>query len=482
MTALIRSGASRHRFRRRLLFLRHLKKKWVTIPLVILIFLGGLGSYAAWYYYSLQGDIRVDIPDVEPAKKEEDPFNVLLVGSDARVGLTKEEQESLAAGTVDENGNPITGQRADTLIIAHIDPENDHVTLVQFPRDYYVEHADGQMGKINEALLDGRNELVRTVEQRTGLEINMYAQVNIAGFRDLVDAVDGVDVCIAEPIPLDENTGIEVTPDEVGMVHFDGDRAVRFVRARKVFDDGDFSRIQNQQKFLSAALKKVTSPGTFLDFGRLLRLKEVAGNNLDIDNNTTVLGLLRVLRKLKSFDFQNYEAYTAPNFGAQTIDVGGTPLSIVAPDFEMLEVMFDAIANNEWPKDADNVPDIDPATIRVGIYNGTSKDGMAASAKADLQEATKTGGSTGGVQVVDIANATRLNYDHTVIIYEVEQAKMAEFVAAAIPGALLKVGDTRSGVDVEVIVGKDKFLTERVVQIRPLPLPVPGKLPAVCRE
>lgn len=477
MTGMIRGVSTRSRFRR-FRFLRHLKKKWVAIPLVIVLVLGGIAGYGAWYYYSLQGDMQVEIGEITPPEEEQDPFNVLLVGSDSREGLTEAEQLELGAGTVDENGNLITGERADTLIVAHIDPETDHVTMVQFPRDYYIEHANGEMGKINEALQDGRNELVKTVEKVTGIEINKYAQVNIAGFRDLVDAVDGVDVCIAEPIPFDDATGIEVTPEEVGMVHFDGDRAIRFVRSRKVFGEGDFARIQNQQKFLSAALNKVTSPGTFLDLGKLGRLKDVAGHNVVIDNNTTLIGLLHVLQRFKSFDPQNYEAYTAPNFGAVTMDSG---LSIVAPDLDTLAVMFDAIANNESPKDADNVPDIDPATIRVGIYNGTGEDGVADSAKGKLQNATMSEGSTEGVQVVDLANADRLNYRHTVIVYEVEQEKMAQFVAAAIPGAVLKEGDTRSGVDVEVIVGKQKFVTERVVQIRPLPLPVPGELPEVCR-
>lgn len=477
MTGMIRGSATRDRFRRRFRFLRHLKKKWVAIPLVIVIILGAIGGYAAWYYYSLQGDVQAEIPGIDPPEEEQDPFNLLLVGSDSREGLTKEEQFELGAGTVDENGNPITGERADTLIVAHIDPETDHVTMVQFPRDYYVEHADGTVGKINEALMDGKSALVATVEKVTGIEINKYAQVNIAGFRDLVDAVEGVDICIAEPIPFDSATGIEVTEDEVGMVHFDGDRAIRFVRSRKVFGGGDFDRIQNQQKFLSAALNKITSPGTFLDFGKLAKLKRVAGDNVVIDDHTTLLGMLDVLKRFRSFDPQNYEAYTAPNFGTDTTDTG---LSIVAPDFDTLEVMFDAIRANESPKDADNVPDIDPATIRVGLYNGTGVDGVAAAAEPELVEATMSD-SSAGVQVVELDTAERSNYRRTIILYEEEQENMAQFVAAAIPGAVLRVGDTDSGVDVAVIIGKRDFVTERVVQIRPLPLPVPGELPAVCR-
>ncbi len=111
--------------------------------------------------------------------------------------------------------------------------------------------------------------------------------------------------------------------------------------------------------------------------------------------------MLDVLKRFRSFDPQNYEAYTAPNFGTDTTDTG---LSIVAPDFDTLEVMFDAIRNNESPKDADNVPDIDPATIRVGLYNGTGEDGVAAAAEPELVEATMSD-STAGVQVVEIDTA-----------------------------------------------------------------------------
>ena len=64
-------------------------------------------------------------------------------------------------------------------------------------------------------------------------------------------AGSNLSIRIVEPIPFDKATGIEVTPDEVGMVHFDGDRVIRFVRSRKVFGNGDFDRIQNQQKFLA---------------------------------------------------------------------------------------------------------------------------------------------------------------------------------------------------------------------------------------
>src|ERR671918_881794 len=296
VTGLIRSV--RVKERRRLGWLR---KKWVVIPSIIVLILGAVGGYGLWYYYSLQGDIQEPIDEVVPQKDPEEPFTALLVGSDSREGLTEEEQDDLGAQDVEADGTVISGERADTIIVARIDPNTNRVTMVQFPRDLYVPIASGGKSKINAALLEGRETLVETVEELSGLEINNYAEVNIAGFRDLVDAVDGVDVCIPEPIPFDSQTGLEVTADEIGMVHFNGDDALRFVRSRKVFTEGeaigDFARIQNQQKFLAAAISKVTSPRTFLSLGKLRAIKDVGGRNLRIDDNTTLLELYRLLKR-----------------------------------------------------------------------------------------------------------------------------------------------------------------------------------------
>src|ERR671918_2282394 len=386
-----------------------------------------------------------------------EPFTALLVGSDSREGLTEEEQDDLGAQDVEADGTVISGERADTLILAHVDPETDKVTMVQFPRDLYVPLAGGGRGKINSALEEGKASLVQTVEDLTGLDINVYAQVNIAGFRDLVDAIGGVDVCIPEPIPFDSNTGIEVTPEEVGMVHFGGERALRFVRSRKVFGEGDFARIQNQQKFLSAAVNKVTSVGTFLSFSKLLSIKRAAGKNLKVDSNTDLRELYNLMKRFREFDPENYEAYTAPNLGTGSNEAG----SVVIPDDAALAAMFQAMGNNESPKDAGNIPnDVDPASIRVGVYNGTNpEETVAGPASEELEKAIAIDGST--VNVVEVANAQRHNYRKTVVQYESDARQEAELVAAAIPGSKLKEGDTPIGIDVAVTVGK-KFEVQRL--------------------
>lgn len=446
--------------------------QWALLSFFVLIALGaGFGTYK---YYATQGNIHEEgpgeLPQVED--EDEDPFNVLLVGSDSREGLTEEEQLDLGAAAVG-------GQRADTLILAHIDPAANQVTMVQFPRDLYVSILDDGEGRINTALEGGPRHLVRTIENLSGLAINKYAQVNIAGFRDLVDAIGGVNVCIAEPIPFDPATGIEITEEEVGMVHFDGDRAIRFVRSRR-FATGDFERIQNQQKFLAAAIDKITSVGTLFRPDRILELLDVAGENLSTDANTTINGLRKLADRFRAFDPEHYEAYTVPNEG--TTSVNGA--SVVAPDEEAMEILFEAIEANESPAEYDGVPDVDPTTVRVGVYNGVFDtsllEGVAATAAEELKAATDTG--SGPVEIVEVANAKRGNFKRTQIRYTAETATMGELLAAAIPPAeAVEVDRLPTGLDVQVIVADD-FATKQLVQILPIPIPPPSDPPPECRR
>jgi LCP family protein required for cell wall assembly len=448
------------------------RRKWFIALMVVLVLLGGAGAWAAYLWFTLEDDVQVDVTPVTPNENEDEPFNFLLVGSDSRAGLTEAEQLDLGA-------EEVGGERADTLIIAHVDPETEHVIMVQFPRDLWVKSASGPFMKINETLDVSRNNLVETVEEVSGLNINNYAKVNIAGFRDVVDEIGGVEICIPDPIPFDPQTGIEVTEEETGMVEFDGDRAIRFVRSRH-FTTGDFERIQNQQKFLAAAIDKVTSPLTFLNLRTLLNLRTIAGDNIEIDANTNLTELYGILKKFRAFNPENYEAYTVPNLGVGAAGEAGD-ISIVQPNPRAMRVMFEAIANNESPAEADGVPDIHPSEVEVGVYNGTGIIGEADAAAGELEAATDTEG--GSVEVSIITDAKRQDYKRSVIVYDeddLDSEEKAQVLAGAIRNPVLRAGNTKAGVDVEVIVGSN-FKTKPFVQLTPLPIPKPTELPEECR-
>ena len=457
-SGIVKGYTERHR--------RHMRHWWQWAVLAALVVFIAVGAYGTWLYWSTTNDIRRDLSGVDKAD-EAKPFNVLLVGSDSREGLTEEEQLDLGAAAVG-------GERADTLILAHIDPANDHIIMVQFPRDLWVPIPGIGENKINSALLEGPELMVRTMKELTGLEINKYLQVNIAGFRDLVDAIGGVDICIPEPIPFDPKTGIEIPEDEVGIVHFDGDRAIRFVRSRN-FETGDFERIQNQQKFMAAAIDKITSTSTLLNPTRILKLADIAGKNLRTDQHTTINGIRNLAQQFRGFTPERFEAYIVPNLGIGNVN----GISTVEYDPTTAQVLFDAIAKNESPAEAPGVTNIAPSTIRVGVYNGTGVDGTAGEAAEELQAATDVG--DGPVQIIEVADARRTNFTQTVIEYEPDAEKMAQAVANAVPGGELVEKNTPSGIDVEIIVGK-RFETRRLVSILPIPIPSPGEVPDVCKK
>jgi LCP family protein required for cell wall assembly len=439
--------------------------RWALLSVAALVLL--VAGYGAFRYFETMGDVQEEIGGVSRRENELDPFNALLVGSDSRGDLTEEEQLELGAAAVG-------GERADTIILAHIDPGDQSVTMVQFPRDLYVPIAGGGEDKINAALQGGPGRLVQTIKQLTGLEIHQYVQVNIAGFRDVVDALGGVSVCVTEPIPFDPATGIEITEDELGMVEFDGDRALRFVRSRR-FPSGDFARIANQQKFVAAAIDKVTSASTFTSPSRVNRLLDVAGENLTIDDKTTLLGLRRLLGRLRSFDPELYEAYVAPNTGIGNIDGA----SVVLPDDEAMDLLFEAIARNESPSEADGVASVEPWTVTVGVYNGSSVPGAAETLANGLVEATDTG--LGPVVVGEIGDADRSTYRKTLVLHGGAGSRQkAELVAAALGGATVRRGTVSGSLDVVVIAGNDEPRPQKVIPLVPIQLPEPSEPSSGC--
>lgn len=320
--------------------------RWIIIIVVSFLVAGSAyGGWIFWLYRDAQRTVRDPSLDrvVEPPAQDRAPFFVLLVGSDSREGLSEEEQDRLGAQDENPNGTAITGERADTLILARVDLEADHMTLVSFPRDLYVTFPDGSTGKVNGALERSRRFLVSTVESLTGLDMNRYAQVNIAGFRDLVDAIGGIDVCIAEPVPFDRQTGFEVTADEIGMVHFDGEEALRYVRTRKVLPGGDFDRIANQQKLLAAAISKVATISTVFRPDRIQDLLQTVKESVRTDSYSSLTDLKELGERFKVLSEDKLDVYIVPNKGTAINEAG----DVVLPARRKMALLFSELGEGE---------------------------------------------------------------------------------------------------------------------------------------
>ncbi|MFN2544853.1 MAG: LCP family protein [Actinomycetota bacterium] len=214
--------------------------------------------------------------------------NYLLLGSDSRVGLTEGEQ--VMWGSESDVG----GHRSDTIMLVHLDSTRKQAVILSFPRDLYVNIPHQGWDKLTSAYAGGPGRVALTLENLTGLRINGFAGVNLAGFEKVVDALGGVPICVDRPM-FDELTSLNLP--HAGCYDLDGFQALAFVRSRHVEGDciPDFSRIARQQQFLRAVIAKVLSPGQIVHAASLI---QAVAENLTVDN-LNLADLIHLTSELK---------------------------------------------------------------------------------------------------------------------------------------------------------------------------------------
>ncbi|MDO8364960.1 MAG: LCP family protein [Actinomycetota bacterium] len=179
--------------------------------------------------------------------------NYLLVGSDSR------DQGDPNTG----DAGSVTGSRSDTIIVLRVDKSDESASLLSIPRDLYIETAE-HTGRINGAYNDGPAALVRAVQGgELQIPVHHYVEIDFFGFKDLVEALGGVQVCFTLPT-RDINTGLNIVAP--GCYLLDGTQALAYARSRhyeEQFLDGswhedptsDLGRSTRQRAFINACLQ-----------------------------------------------------------------------------------------------------------------------------------------------------------------------------------------------------------------------------------
>ncbi|SJM55270.1 LCP family protein [Gulosibacter sp. 10] len=252
-------------------------------------------------------DLADNSPETETGDIFEGGVNILLVGSDSRA---------------DEEGNIKPGQSEGTLndvnMIFHLAEDHSSATVVSIPRDTIVNRPQctsdegEEMGaqdsvQINSILDNGGvNCIVSTVEGMSGIDIQYAAMIGFNGVIEMSNAVGGVDVCVENPI---EDSYSDLYLD-AGMHSLQGEEALKFLRTRHGVGDGsDLARINNQQIFLSALLRKVKENDTLTNPTKVYGLARAATQNMVLSSNLnsvdTLVSLANALAKvpLDQFSF-----------------------------------------------------------------------------------------------------------------------------------------------------------------------------------
>ncbi|MEL3948559.1 MULTISPECIES: LCP family protein [Streptomyces] len=403
---------------------------------VVLLAALGVG---VWAYQDLNSNIRgadVDakLGDDRPANRSPGSKNILVVGSDSRDGANAAYGKSLAT------------MQSDTLMLVHLPANRKWATAVSFPRDSWVripscDRGDGTRStahhfKINEAFSLGGSTgdtggaaacTIRTVESNTGLRVDHFVSLDFQGFKGMVDALGGIEVCPKRPIH-DRKAHLDLA---AGCQTIKGEKALGYVRTRYSVGDGsDIGRIGRQQEFMEAlaekAQSKLTHPKALYGF-----LRSVT-KSLTTDNSLAGMEpLYGLASELKEIPGDRLTFLTVPNYPRQA-DVPADRANVVW-QFPQAAELFTALARDEEVGRAEKERldrasrrPVYASSVRVRVLNGTDRPGRGADVAARIREVGFTVTETGNSPV-----DTRI----TQVSYAEGMEERAEQVASRLPGA-----------------------------------------------
>ena len=328
------------------------------------------------------GRITAAIPRVDAfaglenrPKKESSAVNYLIVGSDTREGLSREEIKRLKVGGTDV----AAGKRSDTMLLIHISKKRDKAAIISIPRDSYAlipEHNNSQgkiipaaYSKINSAYnWGGAPLLIKTLESMSDLRIDHYVELNFVGFVRMVDALGGVEICTKKDIN-DPKSHLTLP---AGTHELDGIDSLKFVRTR-VFDGlGDLGRMKRQQEFAGAMLRKATSAGVLLNPVKMVDFINSALDSVVTDEGLSQSDLLTLGKQLRNLSASNVRTLTIPlryyNYNKNGVSAAVLWDPVLAPE------LFERIKNDEaLIEEVRPDPSSSPTTINK-FKSGTAAD------------------------------------------------------------------------------------------------------------
>jgi LCP family protein required for cell wall assembly len=285
--------------------------KWAAATVAVVLL--ATGGTAVFLYERFNGNIHKEHvedqlgPD-RPAKLNKS-MNILLLGSDSRDGANK------AYWSPD-----VSGERSDTTILLHISPNRDRAVAVSFPRDSMVQvpgcvKRNGQkvapyFGMLNSAFAyAGAPCTWKTIESTTDIHIDHYVKIDFAGFKRVVDALGGVEICVPHAVN-DPRANLNL---RAGRQVVKGNAALGYVRTRYGLGDGsDLERIQRQQKFMASVVNKATSGSMLTDPARIYKFLDAVTKSIATDDKLSVSAMRKLATSLRGMSAGTVKFVTVP--------------------------------------------------------------------------------------------------------------------------------------------------------------------------
>ncbi|MFP3852652.1 MAG: LCP family protein [Anaerolineales bacterium] len=351
--------------------------------------------------------------------------------------------------------------RTDSMMLVTIDPVARTAGMLSIPRDLWVEIPGFEHNRINTAYFLGESYnlpgggpglAMDTVENVLGVPIDYYAVIYFHTFEDIIDEIGGIDVLVQEDIKISPigRTSLVLTAK---AHHLNGAEALAYARARKS-EGGDFDRSQRQQQVALAIrdrilgvdmlpslirrapeLYNIASSGlrTNLTFDQMLRLGILA---LEIPQENIDKGIIGPP------DMVEFE--TLPT-GAQVLRPLPDKIRLLRDDIFTEASAITPAIQADSPSQAAQLEN-----ARVAVLNGAGIEGIATTTADYLQEQ--------GLNVVEIANANRLDYAKSIIIDYTGNPYTTRYLSELMglsESQILSQPTPDNDVDVEVVLGAD---------------------------
>lgn len=401
----------------------------VTITFVVIV----LTLIFAYFYFFLSNfnnravdlskkDItsKLNKEDLEKISNDGGSCNILVMGVD--IGT--------AGATNDDDP-----KRTDTMILAHYNAKDKKVSLVSIPRDTLIT-IKGRNQKINAAhAIGGVTSAVNAVEELLDIKIDYYAKIDYEGFRQVIDAIGGVDMEINNTMNYDDpSQDLSIHFTKGTTVHLNGKKAEEFFRWRKNNDgsglaDADLGRIRNQQMFISKVMEKVKSPSIVIKIPSILSaIQSYVETNMDANG---------ILKYGYIFATIGKDKMSMDTIKGETKYIGGVSY-----------VVYDEAQNKQVISKLNNsiMQNIDKSKFKIKILNGTKKSGLASDYSKYLSEKgynkaiTENGATTSKTKIIVYNSSEEIKAD-LIKDFKIENI---EFVSS-----------TEENFDIIVLLGED---------------------------
>ena len=396
---------------------RHGKAFYALIATLAVVLIGAGAAFA--YVNVLSGNFRSGLGDTSKYLVKTSltqPFYMLLMGTDG-------------SAERDESGDFGDSYRTDSIMLARIDPVNKKVTLVSLHRDTMIDYGDEYgVNKLNAAHVFGGPELsVKTVSKLAGVDISHYAEINFDGFREIVDALGGVEVDVPMTID-DEDAGGHL---DAGLQTLNGDQALILCRARHAYDEigpGDEYRAANQRLVMAAIAKKLLSADVATMASTVQTLSKYVTTDLGV---TDIIGLAQNMQGLDpSTDiYSAMEPTTSKYIDGVWYEVNNTE------EWKAMMKRVDAGLSPTEGNVVDQVSGTILATTGDGSASSAGEAGSGGAVKSGGTVAIRNGNGVSGAGLdaaeriqglgysVNTSNADNFDYAKTIVVYETAAEK-----------------------------------------------------------